>query len=118
MSSRERKPTEYWKEVIEDFLKSGKTQKEYALEHKISRVTLLKWSKRLGMPLGRRKRSFKVGKEVPLTFTDIQVFGRAKVSSSLKIEVIFPQGHILKIETEGTWEEAGSFVCFRQDCVS
>jgi hypothetical protein len=110
MSSRERKPAEYWKEVIEDFLKSGKSQKEYVQEKKMSRVTLLAWSKRLNIPLSQVRKSPKVDKKLPLTFSEVQILGRAKVSSSLKIEVIFPQGHILKVETEGTWEEAGTFI--------
>jgi hypothetical protein len=29
---------------------------------------------------------------------------------SLKIEIIFPQGHTLKFETEGRLEEAGTFI--------
>lgn len=109
MITRQRKSAEYWKEVIEDFLKSGKAQTEYAREHKINRVTLLAWSKRLGLPLSQKKAT-KIDKELPLTFTDIQVLGKAKKSSPLKIEILFPQGHILKLETEGTWEEAGAFI--------
>ena len=55
MIARKRRSAEYWKEVLEDFLKSGKSQKEYAQEKKISRVTLLAWSKKLGIPLSGKK---------------------------------------------------------------
>jgi hypothetical protein len=111
MVERKKRSAEYWKEVVEDFLKSGKSQKEYVQEKKMSRVTLLAWSKRLNIPLSQRKKSLKVDRELPLTFTDVQVLGRIKAPSpSLKIEVIFPQGHILKLETERTWEEAGTFI--------
>lgn len=119
MVERQRKSAEYWKEIIEDFLKSGVSQKEYEQEHKICRATLLAWSKRLCIPLNQRKKpfkfkikkDFKIEKEPPLLFRDVQILGRAKMSSpSLKIEIIFPQGHTLKLETEGTWEQAGTFI--------
>ena len=110
MSTRQKKSADYWKGVIEDFLKSQKSQKEYAQENKISRATLWSWSKQLGIPLHQRKRRPKVDKDPPLKFTDVQILGRIKVPSSLKIEIIFPQGHTLKLETEGAWEEAGTFI--------
>ena len=86
MSVRQRKSPEYWKEVIEDFLKSGKTQKEYTTENKISRAAIWSWSKQLGIPLNQRKRLpkvDKVDKDPPLKFTDVQILGRVKVPSSL-----------------------------------
>lgn len=111
MSPRQRKPVEYWKEVIEDFLKSGKSQKQYSQDNKISRATLWMWSNHFGISLNRRgKTSPKVDKDLPLTFTDVQILGRPKVSPLLKIEIIFSQGHTLKLEIEESWKEAGTFI--------
>lgn len=110
MSIRQKKSAEYWKAVIEDFLKSQKSQKEYTQENKISRAALWSWSKQLGIPLNQRKKRLKIEEELPLKFTDIEILGKVKVPSSLKIEMIFPQGHTLKLETSGTWEEAGTFI--------
>lgn len=112
MVVRQRRSAEYWKEVIEDFLKSGMLQKDYAKEHNICRATLSAWSRRLGIPLSSR-RGFKSEKEPPLemSFIDIEPLGRAKMcSSALKIEISFPHGHTLKLESDGTWEEAGAFI--------
>jgi hypothetical protein len=110
MSKRQRKNAEYWKRTIEDFLKSQKSQKEYTQENNISRVALWTWSKQLGIPLSQRKRSSKTETKPVLSFIDVQPVGRAERSSFLKIEIIFPQGHTLKIETEGRWEEVGTFI--------
>lgn len=111
MVIRRRQSAEYWKEVIEDFLKSGMIQKDYAREKKICRATLLAWSKRLGISLSQRGKMPKIDKEPALTFTNVQVLGKIKVASpSLKIEIFFPQGHTLKLETEGGWEQVGVFI--------
>lgn len=110
MSKKQRKSAEYWKETIEDFLKSRKSQKDYTQENNISRAALWAWSKQLGIPLSQRKRRPKVEEKPLISFIDVQPMGRAKASSSLKIEIIFSQGHTLKLETEGTWEEAGTFI--------
>lgn len=110
MSKRQRKSAEHWKETLEDFLKSRKNQKEYTQQHNISRAALWAWSKQLGIPLSQRKRRPKVEEKPLISFIDVQPMGRAKASSSLKIEITFSQGHTLKLETEGTWEEAGTFI--------
>ena len=111
MIKRERRSAECWKEVIKDFLKSGLSQQKYEQKHKICRATLRAWSKRLGIPLSQWKRSSKVVKEPPLSFIEVTPLGSAKPSPPLlKLEIIFPQGHSFKLETEGTWEQAGSFI--------
>ncbi|MBY0501953.1 MAG: hypothetical protein K2P93_08155 [Alphaproteobacteria bacterium] len=111
MIKRQRRSAECWKEVIEDFLKSGLSQQKYEQKHKICRATLRLWSKRLGIPLSQLKRSCKVVKEPPLSFIEVTPLGNANSSTPLlKLEVIFPQGHSFKLETKGTWEQAGSFI--------
>lgn len=110
MDRSEQRSADYWKAVIEDFLKSKKSQKEYTNENKISRAALWSWSKQLGIPLNRKKKHEKdAGEESPaLSFVEVQPISRTSVCSS--IEVIFPQGHILKLAAEGTWEEVGIFI--------
>ena len=111
MVARQRRSAEYWKEVIEDFVKSGLNQQEYEQKHKICRATLRAWSKRLGIPINQRKRSLKVSEEPSLSFIEVCPIERDRPSSSLlKLEIMFPQGHSLKLETEGAWEQAGSFI--------
>jgi transposase-like protein len=114
MVARQRRPAEFWQEVVEDFLKSGLLQKEYAQEHNICRATLSAWIRRLRVPLGQNEENSEVeGKEgcsLPLSFIDVESLGRMKISPSLKMEISFPQGHRLKIEADGGWEEAGVFV--------
>jgi hypothetical protein len=112
MRESKRRSAEDWKETIEDFLKSGMLQKDYARDHKICRATLSVWGKRLGIPLNTRERHPKLDKvsALPMSFIDIEPLGRIKMPSSLKIEIIFPQGHTIKLETEGNWEEAGTFI--------
>ena len=112
MTNSKRRSAEGWKEIIEDFLKSGLLQKDYAREHKICRATLSTWGKRLGIPLNTRGRYPKLDKVsvLPMSFIDIEPLGRIKMPSSLKIEILFPQGHTLKLETEGSWEDAGVFI--------
>lgn len=106
-----RKSAEYWKEVIKEFLLSGLSQEAYVREHKICRATLSTWSKRLKIPLSQRRKSPKVWKEPPLSFIEVKPSESFKaVSSSLKVEILFPQGHTLKLETEGTFAEAGIFI--------
>jgi hypothetical protein len=111
MVVKQKRSAEYWKEVIEDFLKSGMLQKEYVKKHNISRATFSAWSRRLGIPLSGQRRNFKSEKEpLPISFIDIEPMGRAKMPSSLKIEISFPQGHTLKLAAEGTWEEVGTLI--------
>jgi hypothetical protein len=102
---------EYWKEVIRDFLKSGLSQQKYEQKHKICRVTLRAWSKRLGIPISQRRRTPKVGEEPSLSFIEVCPIEKGRpFSSLLKLEITFPQGHSLKLETEGAWDQAGSFI--------
>lgn len=112
MLKNERRSAEEWQEIIEDFLKSGMLQKDYAREHKISRATLSAWGKRLGIPLSTRGRQLKVDKEFcpPLSFIDIEPLKGMEAPPCLKMELIFPQGHILKLETVAGWEGAGIFI--------
>ncbi len=110
MRIRQRQSAEYWKEVIEDFLKSSKNQKEYTEENKISRATLWSWSKQLGIPLNQRKRCSEIEKDSLLSFVEVQPIEKTQRPSSLKMEIIFPQGHTLKLEIEGRWEDAGTFI--------
>lgn len=111
MVEKQRRSAEYWKEVIEDFLKSGLSQQKYEKKNKVCRATLRAWSKRLSIPISQGRRSSKVVKELPLSFIEVAPLGVAKVSSPLlKLEITFPQGHSFKLETEGTWEQAGSFI--------
>jgi hypothetical protein len=111
MVARQRQSAGYWKEVIEDFLKSGLSQQRYEQEHKICRATLRAWSKKLEIPINQRKRSPKVSEEPSLSFIEVCPIERARPPSSLlKVEIMFPQGHSLKFETEGAWEQAGSFI--------
>lgn len=107
-----RRSAEEWKEIIEDFLKSGMNQKDYAREHELSRATLSAWGKRLGIPLSTRGRQLKVDKEFcpPLSFIAMEPLKTMGGPSSLKMEIIFPQGHILKLETAGGWEDTGTFI--------
>lgn len=112
MTNSKRRSAEDWKEIINDFLKSGMHQKDYARDRNICRATLSTWGKRLGIPLNTRGRYPKLDKvsALPLSFIDIEPLGRIKVPSALKIEIVFPQGHTLKLETKGSWEEAGTFI--------
>ena len=111
MAKGSRKSAEYWKEVIKDFLLSGLSQENYVRERNICRATLLAWSRRLEIPLSPGRKSPQVKKEPSLSFIEVnpsETFKR--ISSSLKIEILFPQGYTLKLETEGSFEEAGIFV--------
>lgn len=111
MADRSRKSEDYWKEVIKDFLLSGLSQEEYAREHKLCRATLLAWSKRLEIPLGRRRKSPQVHKEASVSFIEVNPSENfMAIPFSLKVEIYFPQGHKLKFETGGDWSKAGLFV--------
>jgi hypothetical protein len=107
-----RRSAEEWKAIIEDFLKSGMLQKDYAGEHELSRATLSAWGKRLGIPLSTRGRQIKVDKEFSpsMSFIDIEPLRTIGIPSALKMEIIFPQGHILKLETASGWESVGAFI--------
>ena len=114
MVARQRRSTEFWQEVVEDFLKSGMLQKDYAQEHSICRATLSSWVRRLRSPLEQHEKSVEIeGKEecsLPLSFIDVEPLRGVRIAPSLKMEISFPQGHKLKIEADGGWEEAGTFV--------
>lgn len=111
MVERPRKSEEYWKEVIKDFFLSGLSQENYARKHKICRPTLLAWSKRLGIPLGRQGKSPQVHKKPSLSFIEVKSSENfMAIASSLKVEIYFPQGHKLKLETEGDWSKVGIFI--------
>lgn len=114
MVIRQRRSAEFWQEVVEDFLKSGMLQKEYAQEHNLCRATLSVWVRRLRVPLEQHEEGSESGRDkessFPLSFIDVEPLGRMKISPSLKMEISFPQGHRLKIEADGSWEEAGTFV--------
>lgn len=114
MVARQRRPAEFWQEVVEDFLKSGMLQKEYAREHNICRATLSAWIRRLRIPLGQNEGNSEVdGKEgcsLPLSFIDVKPLRGVRITPSLKMEISFPQGHRLKIEADAGWGEAGAFV--------
>ncbi|MBA3814693.1 MAG: hypothetical protein H0X26_09500 [Alphaproteobacteria bacterium] len=112
MTKSKRRSAENWKEIIDDFLKSGMLQKDYARDHKICRATLSTWGKRLGIPLNTRGGCSNLEKvsALPMSFIDIEPLRRIKETSALKIEIVFTQGHTLKLETEGSWEETGTLI--------
>lgn len=111
MAEKTRKSAEYWKEVINDFLLSGLSQEKYVQKHKICRATLLAWSKRLEVPLSKGRKLSQVQKESLLSFIEIKPSESfMTATSSLKVEIYFPQGHKLKFEAEGDWSKAGIFV--------
>lgn len=110
MARKPRKSAEQWKEVIKDFLASGWSQQKYVREHNICRETLSVWSKRLGIPLSQQRKA-PTSQEGLLSFIEINSSESFKsVSPSLKVEILFPQGHTLKLETQGTFAEAGLFI--------
>ena len=59
--------------MIEDFLRSNKSQEKYVQEHNICRATLLVWSRRLDISLSDRVRYPKAekGPPLPMSFIDI-----------------------------------------------
>jgi hypothetical protein len=112
MGRKSKKSAEYWREVIKDFFLSGLSQEQYVREHNICRATLFSWSKRLEIPLSRQRTSPKVQKETSLSFIEVNPPDNCfkAVSIPLKVEILFPQGHTIKLETEGTFAEAGAFI--------
>jgi hypothetical protein len=45
-----------------------------------------------------------------MSFIDIEPLRTIGIPSALKMEIIFPQGHILKLETASGWESVGAFI--------
>ena len=110
MIKKQWRSAEDWKEIIEEFLKSGASQKVFTEKHGLCRATLADWSKKLGIPLSNRRRSLKKQKEqTSLTFLEIdapQPFVSPPFASVMKWEVSWPQGPTLKVEGGGTWEQS------------
>ena len=116
MKKREIKSAEYWEQTIQDFLRSGLTQKAFCQGRGICRHTLAEWSKRLDIPVSSRKRPEKGVESTPLTFLEVSPsFGRLppavpSTGTSVKCELSFPQGHTLKLEVGATWEQVELFL--------
>lgn len=114
MVGRQRRSAEFWQEVVEDFLKSGRLQREYAREHNLCRATLSAWIRRLRVSLGQQEENSETQEReessLPLSFIDVEPLRGVRLPPSLKMEISFPQGHRLKIEADGGWEEVGTFV--------
>ena len=77
MVGRQRHDAEYWKRIIQDFLVSEMSQKDYVEEQKICRATLSAWGKRLGIPLSQRGRSPQNEEESSLSFIEVQPLGNS-----------------------------------------
>ena len=121
MKKRKKKGSKYWEQTIQEFLKSGITQKAFIEQKGICRATFSDWSKRLGIPLSDRRRAPKIKQQgIPLTFLEVNSskgfdFSLPSPSepspfSAIKCEVSFPQGAILKLEVGATWNQVEEFL--------
>jgi len=114
ISKRTAYPLEKWKEIIEDWQKSGYSQHAYCLRKKICLTTFCIWYKKVTSPqasdltqdlgLSSLKDFF-----VPLTVTSSEAC--LDFSSSIqKMEVIFAGGHRLSLQGPFDWEELNSWL--------
>ena len=120
MKKRGQKGAEHWERVIQEFLGSGISQKDFIEKHGLCRATLWDWSKRLGIALSNRRRTPKIKEsakikkpEAPLTFLEVKpskAFSLLSSPSAIKCELSFPQGPTLKIESGATWEQVGQLL--------
>jgi hypothetical protein len=109
---------EYWKRVIEDYVASGIGQKLYCQEHKVSKASLYKWSRQLGISLSKQSRTFQNqqtdrndkqtntdDKEVPISFIELNVLSHQQDSPlPLKLELLLTHDRKVRIETAAGWE--------------
>lgn len=116
MKKREFKDAAYWEKMIQAFLGSGLTLKAFSQEQGICRHTLANWSKRLGISVNSRKMAEKGVEGPPLSFLEVSPSlacfapSVASTGSSVKCELTFSQGHILKLEVGATWAQVEPFL--------
>lgn len=112
MPQRREDRTQYWQQVLEDFLASGLKKEEYAKQHKISRASLYKWSKCLGISLEQSGKNFSSEQESPLTFVEMKELPSSSYVPQvpLKLEVCGRRGMTVKVELTAGWEQVAGLV--------
>src|SRR5262245_34043208 len=106
---------EYWKSVIKDYLTSGCGQVAYCQRHKISKASLHKWSRQLGIPLKQRQQAsqFRQSKnnEESLSFIALNVPAHMESAAiPLKLDLFITPERQVKIETIATWDNVVGLV--------
>ncbi|OJX13131.1 MAG: hypothetical protein BGO77_08565 [Caedibacter sp. 37-49] len=101
---------DYWQQTIEKFLSSGLSQDEYAKQHKISKASLYKWSKRLSIPLTAFKKTPLESQAQPLTFIKIPSVSVSRDSIPLKLEIMGVRGSSIKAEMSVVLEQVASLL--------
>jgi hypothetical protein len=110
MDLKMKRRAEYWREVMKDFIKSGKRANVYVREHNLCRGTFYEWRKRLGFSTGRNH-SLAHEELPPLSFIEVAPSKALEGSAPLlRCEIAFSQGHTLKLEMQATCEQAGNFL--------
>lgn len=112
-----------WRSVLEDYMASGHRQDFYCRERHISKASLYKWSKRLGLPLrqerplsetetiDKRNAQHSAAEEVPFSFIELKVpQHNADAFSSLKLEILLDQERKVNLETTASWERVVELV--------
>ncbi len=106
----------YWLRVLDDFAESNCSVSQYCQQLNISKATLYKWSKRLGVPLKGRD----LDKKAPIAQKDAQSMAPASEPAfsfielnvpcpteepplPVKFELLLPQRRSLKIEAPSSW---------------
>lgn len=118
---KQKRGAAYWEQTIQEFLKSGVTQKAFIEQRWLCRAILSDWSKRLRIPLSDRSRTSKIKQqEAPLTFLEVSsskdfsfsppLPSTSSTLSAVKCEVSFHKGDILKLEGGATWSQVGEFL--------
>src|SRR4051812_16321553 len=105
-----KRSAEYWQEGIKDFTNSGKRASVYIREHNLCRGTFYEWKKRLGLSIDHKQDLIH---EEPLPFSFIEIASSKPLEESvplIKCEIVFLQGHTLKLEMQATCEQAGNFL--------
>jgi len=110
----------YWARILDDFKESNSGITQYCHEHNVSKASLYKWSKQLGIPLKKQHATNEVlplNKEdaqsnatdkAPFSFIELNISPPAaspSLSVPVKFEFLFPQQRCLKIEATSSWEE-------------
>ena len=108
----------HWKKILEDFAASGSGVGKYCQDRKISKASLYKWSKHLGMPLkshcspakicrvAKNDAQLSVREEESFSFIEFKVPpSSASVPFPVKLELLLRQERKLRIEMASTWEQ-------------